>query len=120
MMHADAELVKDGVHWPPGHRARALDSWPALLDELDAGVDHPGPGLVWRALMWRVLTDAAVAKAQAMGVPQGKFVNLKGAAPIVVDGLVIGAVGVGSGIGEQDLEVAIAAISALPGARSEM
>lgn len=51
-------------------------------------------------------------------VTQGKFVNLKGAAPIVVEGKVIGAVGVGSGTGEQDLEVALAGIAALPGAGS--
>jgi len=51
-------------------------------------------------------------------VTQGKFVNLKGAAPIMVDGKVIGAIGVGSGTGEQDLEVALAGIAALPGASS--
>jgi uncharacterized protein GlcG (DUF336 family) len=49
---------------------------------------------------------------------QGKFVNLKGGVPIVVDGHVVGAVGVGSGTGEQDLEVAIAGVAALPGASS--
>ena len=47
----------------------------------------------------------------------GKLTNLKGGLPIVVDGHVIGAIGVGSGTGEQDLEVAKAAIAALPGAK---
>ena len=47
----------------------------------------------------------------------GKFTNLLGGLPIVVDGHVIGAIGVGSGTGEQDLEVAKAAIAALPGAK---
>ena len=46
----------------------------------------------------------------------GLMTNLKGGLPIIVDGHVIGAVGVGSGTGEQDLEVARAAIAALPGA----
>ena len=48
---------------------------------------------------------------------QGKRVNLPGGLPVIVDGHVIGAIGVGSGTGEQDLEVAKAAIAALPGAR---
>ena len=47
----------------------------------------------------------------------GKLTNLKGGLPIVIDGKVIGAIGVGSGTGEQDLEVAKAAIAALPGAQ---
>ena len=43
--------------------------------------------------------------------------NLMGGLPVIVEGCVIGAVGVGSGTGEQDLEVARAAIAALPGAK---
>ncbi|KQZ01583.1 glcg protein [Pseudolabrys sp. Root1462] len=41
----------------------------------------------------------------------GDMVNIKGGAPIVVDGQVIGGIGVGSGTGEQDLEVANAALA---------
>ncbi|HEX2566324.1 MAG TPA: heme-binding protein [Burkholderiales bacterium] len=48
----------------------------------------------------------------------GKLTNLLGGVPIVVDGHVIGAIGVGSGTGEQDFEVAKAALAALPGAKS--
>jgi len=48
----------------------------------------------------------------------GKLTNLLGGLPVIVDGHVIGAVGVGSGTGEQDLEVAKAAIAALPGAKA--
>jgi glc operon protein GlcG len=43
----------------------------------------------------------------------GKGTALKGGAPILVDGQVVGAVGVGGGTGEQDLEVAKAGIAAL-------
>lgn len=43
----------------------------------------------------------------------GKITTLKGGVPIVVDGQVIGAVGVGGGSGEQDAEVAKAGIQAL-------
>jgi glc operon protein GlcG len=43
----------------------------------------------------------------------GKLTNLKGGLPIVIDGIVVGGIGVGSGTGEQDLEVAQAAVAAL-------
>ena len=43
----------------------------------------------------------------------GKATALKGGVPVVVDGQVIGAVGVGGGTGEQDAEVARAGIDAL-------
>jgi glc operon protein GlcG len=43
----------------------------------------------------------------------GKITTLKGGVPIVVDGQVIGAIGVGGGTGEQDAEVAKAGIQAL-------
>ncbi len=43
----------------------------------------------------------------------GKITTLKGGVPIVVDGQVIGAIGVGGGTGEQDVEVAKAGIQAL-------
>jgi uncharacterized protein GlcG (DUF336 family) len=47
----------------------------------------------------------------------GKMVNLKGGLPIIVDGETIGGIGIGSGTGEQDCEVANAALAALPGAK---
>lgn len=43
----------------------------------------------------------------------GQVTNLKGGLPIVVDGQVVGAVGVGSGTGEQDVAVAEAGIAAV-------
>jgi len=45
----------------------------------------------------------------------GKLVNLKGGVPIAVDGKVIGGIGVGSGTGDQDLEVAKAGLAAVSG-----
>jgi uncharacterized protein GlcG (DUF336 family) len=44
---------------------------------------------------------------------RGKLTNLKGGFPIVVRGHVIGAIGVGSGTAEQDIEVAEAGLAAL-------
>jgi len=46
----------------------------------------------------------------------GDMVNLKGGLPVIVNGQVIGGIGVGSGTGEQDLEVANVALKALSGA----
>lgn len=43
----------------------------------------------------------------------GKLTTLKGGVPIIVEGQVIGAVGIGGGSGEQDSEVATAGIKAL-------
>lgn len=48
----------------------------------------------------------------------GDMVNLKGGLPIIVDGQVIGGIGVGSGTGDQDREVANEALRALPGAKT--
>jgi uncharacterized protein GlcG (DUF336 family) len=48
---------------------------------------------------------------------QGKRINLPGGLPIIVDGHVIGGIGVGSGTGEQDRIVAAAALAAFPGAK---
>jgi glc operon protein GlcG len=49
----------------------------------------------------------------AVAASGGKVTTLKGGVPIIVEGQVIGAVGVGGGSGEQDAEVAKAAIQAL-------
>ncbi len=49
---------------------------------------------------------------------RGQRINLPGGLPIIVDGHVIGGIGVGSGsTGEQDRQVANAALGALAGAR---
>lgn len=48
---------------------------------------------------------------------RGQRVNLPGGLPVIVDGHVIGGIGVGSGTGAQDLEVANVAIASIEGAR---
>ena len=48
---------------------------------------------------------------------QGQRINLPGGLPVILDGRVVGAIGVGSGTGEQDRQVAAAALQAIPGAR---
>ena len=49
---------------------------------------------------------------------QGKRVNLPGGLPIIVDGHVVGGIGVGSGTGEEDRQVANAALGAFAGAKT--
>jgi glc operon protein GlcG len=46
----------------------------------------------------------------------GRYINLKGELPIVLDREVIGAIGVDSGTGNQDVEVATAGIAAIAAA----
>ncbi len=48
---------------------------------------------------------------------QGKRINLPGGLPIIIDGRVVGAIGIGSGTGEQDRQVAAAALKVVPGAQ---
>jgi glc operon protein GlcG len=53
--------------------------------------------------------DPAIEMKLAV-VTDGDMVNLKGGLPILSDGHVIGGIGVGSGTGDQDLQVASAAL----------
>jgi uncharacterized protein GlcG (DUF336 family) len=57
-----------------------------------------------------VPADVEMKLALATG---GQLTNLKGGLPIVISGQVVGAIGVGSGTGDQDVEVAQAGIEAL-------
>jgi glc operon protein GlcG len=52
--------------------------------------------------------EKAVALALAT---DGRVTNLLGGLPLKVDGQVVGGIGVGSGTGEQDLEIASAAVA---------
>jgi uncharacterized protein GlcG (DUF336 family) len=47
----------------------------------------------------------------------GRLVNLKGGLPIIVDGITIGGIGVGSQTGDEDLEVARTALRVIENAR---
>jgi glc operon protein GlcG len=48
---------------------------------------------------------------------QGERINLPGGLPVIINGRVVGAIGVGSGTGEQDREVAKAALKVVAGAK---
>ena len=68
-----------------------------------------------RAPTGSVEGELAARLAWATG---GKVSHLKGGLPIIVEGKTMGGIGVGSGSGEQDREVANAALAALPGAQT--
>lgn len=55
-------------------------------------------------------SDLSVKLSLATG---GQLINIPGGAPIVVEGTLVGAVGVGSGTGDQDVEVGQAGVDAL-------
>ncbi|APZ93931.1 META domain protein [Fuerstiella marisgermanici] len=58
-------------------------------------------------------THLSLAVERAAEVSGGKFTTLKGGVPIVIEGQVIGAIGVGGAKGEEDAEVASAGVEAL-------
>jgi len=59
--------------------------------------------------------DPAIELKLALAT-EGLIVNLPGGLPIIVEGQVIGGIGVGSGTGQQDFEVANSALAGFPGA----
>jgi glc operon protein GlcG len=76
----------------------------------------------------RKATTAASSRAPTGGIQgelefrlahatSGRLVNLKGGLPIIVDGITIGGIGVGSQTGEEDLEVAKSALRVIKGAQ---
>jgi uncharacterized protein GlcG (DUF336 family) len=62
--------------------------------------------------------DPQIAVMQVVATG-GKRINLPGGYPVIIDGLVAGAIGVGGGTGEEDIECAMAALAALPGAKQQ-
>ena len=58
-------------------------------------------------------TLAGKPVAESLMQRYGGLTNLEGGFPIVIDGICVGAIGVGSGTGAQDCEVARAGLAAL-------
>lgn len=56
-----------------------------------------------------IAPDKALLLAEATS---GRMTNLLGGLPLLVDGMIVGGIGVGSGTGEQDLQIAEAAVAA--------
>jgi hypothetical protein len=76
----------------------------------------------WRSFNSRAFLSYSSCVIRGRPRPQAgdcdpRQANLPGGLPIIVDGHVVGGIGVGLGTGEQDREVANAALAAIPGAR---
>jgi glc operon protein GlcG len=71
--------------------------------------EHPPPDR--KVVLVRIKLNLSLQNAAAAS--GGKLTTLKGGVPVVIDGQVVGAVGVGGGSGEQDAEVAKAGIRKL-------
>ena len=100
-LRVNVAVVDDGGHLLVFARmdgARPASGYTALTKAAAAG-----------RLRLRITSGSPLAGA-ASG---GKGTALKGGVPVVLNGQVIGAVGVGGGTGEQDVEVAKAGIAAL-------
>lgn len=84
-------------------KATSSATFRAATGPVPPGVEKPDP-----------LLNLSVQNAAA--VSGGKFTTLFGGVPIVVDGQVIGAIGVGGASGEQDAEIAKAGVEGLTSA----
>lgn len=106
-------VVDDGGHLLAFARmdgARPASGYTALTKATTAATFRQETGPLPKAEPDVLLSLSLQNAAQASG---GKLTTLKGGVPIVVDGQVIGAVGIGGGTGEQDAEVAKAGIQTL-------
>ena len=90
--------------------ARPASGYTALTKATTAATFRQETGPMPKAEPDVLLSLSLQNAAQASG---GKLTTLKGGIPVMVEGQVIGAVGIGGGTGEQDAEVAKAGIQAL-------
>jgi len=61
--------------------------------------------------------DPQIAVQQAIATG-GARINLPGGYPVIIDGQVAGAIGIGGGTGEEDMAVATAALASVAGAKT--
>lgn len=113
-LRVNVAVVDDGGHPVAFARmdgARPASGYTALTKAVTAAMFRqatgPAPAKGEPNLLLSLSLPAAAAASGGKGTP------LKGGVPIVIDGQVVGAVGVGGGTGEQDVEVAKAGIHAL-------
>ena len=114
-VNANIAVVDDGGHLLAFARldnARPASAGTAITKAVAAATTRVATGPVRRGEAEPdLLLNLSLQNAAAAG--GAKMTSLLGGVPIVVDGQVIGAVGVGGGTGEQDAEVAKAGISKL-------
>ena len=94
----------DGARPASGYTAITKATSAATFRQSSGPLPHAGTGP--DPLLNLSLQTAASASG-------GKITSLLGGVPVMVDGQVIGAVGVGGGTGEQDSQIALAGVTAL-------
>ena len=107
-------VVDDGGHLLSFARmdgARPASGYTAITKAVTAATFRQETGPLPAKGEPDVLLSLSLQNAAASG--GGKLTTLKGGVPVVVDGQVVGAVGVGGGTGEQDADVARAGIKKL-------
>ena len=113
-LKVNSAVVDDGGHLLAFARmdgARPASGYTAITKAVTAATFRQETGSLPPKGEPDVLLNLSLQNAAASG--GGKLTTLKGGVPVVVDGQVIGAVGVGSGTGEQDADVARAGINKL-------
>jgi glc operon protein GlcG len=113
-LHMNIAVVDDGGHLLAFARmdnARPASAATALTKAVTAATFRQATGPLPPKGEPDMLLNLSLQAAAAAG--GGKLTTLKGGVPVVIDGQVVGAVGVGGGTGEQDAEVARAGIQAL-------
>jgi glc operon protein GlcG len=100
-------VVDDGGHLLSFARmdgARPASGYTAITKAVTAATFRQETGPLPPKEEPDVLLNLSLQNAAAVG--GGKLTTLKGGVPVVIDGQVVGAAGVGGGTGEQDAEVA--------------
>jgi glc operon protein GlcG len=111
---ANIAVVDDGGHLLAFARmdgARPASAYTAQTKAVSAAIFRQETGTLPPKGEPDLLLNLSLQNAAAAS--GGKVTTLKGGVPVVIDGQVVGAVGVGGGSGEQDGEVARAGIQAL-------
>ena len=119
MVHAaEAEATRN--HWAGVVAVVDEGGWPILIERMDhsallAGVEL-APGKARSAALFRKPSQAledAINNGRIAAVTARGFIEMKGALPIVVDGEVVGAIGVSADTPDHDLQIAKAGLAAL-------
>jgi glc operon protein GlcG len=113
-LKCNVAIVDDGGHLLAFARmdgARPASATTALTKAVSAAIFRQETGPMPAKGEPDLLLSLSLQNAAAAS--GGKITTLKGGVPIVINGQVVGAVGVGGGTGEQDAEVAKAGIQTL-------
>jgi glc operon protein GlcG len=113
-LKVNVAVVDDGGHLLAFARmdgARPASGYTALTKAVTAATFRQETGPLPPKGEPDVLLNLSLQAAASAG--GGKLTTLRGGVPVVIDGQVVGGVGVGGGSGEQDAEVAKAGIQAL-------